>query len=67
MNASFGGGEGDGTRTRDPWIHSPLLYQLSYTLLMINKIISDTHTPRVRNSKKLEKPFDKEPLVGRGL
>jgi hypothetical protein len=41
---SFGGGEGDGTRTRDPWIHSPLLYQLSYTLLMINKIISDTHT-----------------------
>jgi hypothetical protein len=26
-----------------------------------------TIIPRVRNSKKLEKPFDKEPLVGRGL
>jgi hypothetical protein len=25
------------------------------------------HTPRVRNSEKLEKPSDKEPLVGRGL
>jgi hypothetical protein len=23
--------------------------------------------PWVRNSKKLEKPFDKEPLAGRGL
>jgi hypothetical protein len=41
MGASFDNGEGDGTRTRDPWIHSPLLCQLSYTLLMINKIISD--------------------------
>ncbi len=26
-------GEGDGTRTRDTGIHSPPLYQLSYTLL----------------------------------
>ncbi|MFZ8787462.1 hypothetical protein [Thermocrinis sp.] len=31
------------------------------------KIHPSVYIPWVRNSKKLEKPFDKEPLAGRGL
>jgi hypothetical protein len=53
-----------GVPTRD-FLEQPQLYELSEQKPSWIKLLY--LLPRVRNSEKLEKPSDKEPLVGRGL